>query len=164
MPVVSEYKDVDALTLTFVAEFGVPVEQVYRLWEDPRMLERWWGPPAYPATFDRHEFAVGGRSDYYMTTPEGEKPAGWWEFTAIDPPRRLEFDYGLSDADRNPVAGMGAAHGMVTLEPADGKTRMTIVSTFPDVEQFEKMMEMGMQDGMREALGQIDGILAQVRA
>jgi uncharacterized protein YndB with AHSA1/START domain len=164
MPVVSADKDVEALTMTFVAEFDAPVEQVWRLWEDPRMLERWWGPPTWPATFARHEFQVGGRSDYYMTGPDGEKAAGWWEITAIDSPRRLEYDDGFADDDGTPVEELGSMHGVVTLEPADGKTRMTIVTTFTDTDQLEKVTEMGMEEGMREALGQIDGILAEVRA
>jgi uncharacterized protein YndB with AHSA1/START domain len=164
MPVISTEKDTEALSLTFVAEFDATVEQVWQLWEDPRMLERWWGPPSYPATFTRHEFQAGGRSDYYMTTPEGEKPAGWWQVRAVDPPRRLEFDDGFSDDDGNPMEEWGAAHAVVTIDAADGKTRMTIRTTFASADQFEKMMEMGMEDGMREALGQIDALLVDVRA
>lgn len=76
MTVVSVTKDVDALTLTFVAEFAASVERVWQVWEDPRKLERWWGPPTWPATFERHDFVVGGRSRYHMTGPEGEKSRG----------------------------------------------------------------------------------------
>ena len=39
------------LTLTITAEFNAPVTRVWELWENPRLLERWWGPPTYPATF-----------------------------------------------------------------------------------------------------------------
>jgi hypothetical protein len=38
---------------------------------------------------------------------------------------------------------------------------MSIVSTFPDVAAMEKMLEMGMEQGLREAMGQIDAILAE---
>jgi uncharacterized protein YndB with AHSA1/START domain len=99
-----------------------------------------------------------------MTGPDGEKLRGWWQYTAIEPSRRLEFDYGFSDDDGNPVGEMGSAHGVMTLEDADGKTRMTLVTTFTDADRLQQMMEMGMQEGMREALGQIDALLAEVRA
>jgi uncharacterized protein YndB with AHSA1/START domain len=164
MPIVSEKKDVEALTLTFVAEFDASVERVWQLWEDPRKLERWWGPPTWPATFTRHEFEVGGRADYHMTGPEGEKPRGWWRFTAIDTPRRLEFDYGFSDDDGKPVEDMGSAHGVMTIEAADEKTRMIVATTFTDADRLQQMMEMGMQEGMREALSQIDALLSEVNA
>lgn len=164
MPVVSDYRDAETLTLTFVAEFDASVERVWRLWEDPRMLERWWGPPTFPATYDRHEFEVGGWAEYYMTGPDGEKPRGWWKYTAIDAPRRLEFDYGFSDDDGKPVDEMGSAHGVVTFESVDGTTRMAVVTTFANADQLQNMMEMGMQEGMRQALGQIDALLSEVRA
>jgi uncharacterized protein YndB with AHSA1/START domain len=56
---------------------------------------------------------------------------------------------------------MKPGHCVATLEPADGGgTRMSVVSTFADAEQLEQMLAMGMEEGMREALGQIDALLA----
>ncbi len=78
MTVVSSVKDADVLRLTLVAEFNATPERVWDVWEDPRKLERWWGPPMYPATFTRHDFTVGGESRYYMTGPDGHMPHGWW--------------------------------------------------------------------------------------
>lgn len=161
MTVVSTEKNVEDLTLTFVVEFDASVERVWQLWQDPRQLERWWGPPGWPATFYRHDFTVGGRSSYYMTGPDGEKGHGWWQFTAIEAPHRLEFDDGFADEQGNPLMPIDAAHGDVTVKSFDDKTRMTVRSTFTSADQLERMMAMGMEEGMREALGQIDAILAE---
>ena len=38
---------------------------------------------------------------------------------------------------------------------------MTIESTFPTVEALEQMLAMGMEQGLTEAVGQIDAILAE---
>lgn len=165
MTVVSSHKDPQALTLTFVAEFNANVERVWQIWEDPRQLERWWGPPTWPATFDRHDFTEGGRSTYYMTGPEGEKAHGWWVTTSIQPPNRLEFDDGFADENGEPTGDLGATHGVVTLEQTDGKTRMTAVTTFESLEQLEQMAAMGMEEGLTQALEQVDALLAEdVRA
>ena len=51
-------KDPEALTLTLIAEFDAGPERIWDLWADPRQLERWWGPPTYPATFERHELEL----------------------------------------------------------------------------------------------------------
>ena len=51
MTVTAVHKDPDALTLTLTAEFEASPERVWQLWADPRQLERWWGPPTWPATF-----------------------------------------------------------------------------------------------------------------
>ncbi|GAA3893204.1 SRPBCC domain-containing protein [Leifsonia kafniensis] len=160
MTVLSSEKDLKALTLTFVAEFNADAPRVWQLWEDPRQLERWWGPPTYPATFERHEFREGGNSRYYMTGPEGEKPRGWWAITEIDAPRRFVFDMGFSGDDGEPDASL-PAQALVTLEEHGDRTRMTIVSTFLNPDQMEQMIAMGMEEGLREALGQIDALLAE---
>lgn len=164
MTVLSSHIDPEALTLTFVAEFDAPVERVWQVWEDPRQLERWWGPPTWPAIFERHDFVEGGRSTYYMTGPDGTKARGWWIVTLIDAPRRLEFDDGFADESGEPVEAMGSVHGVVDFEATAGGTRMTGVTTFESLEQLEQMAAMGMEEGMRQAMGQIDGLLAEVSA
>jgi len=60
MPVISSKKDPANLTLEFVTQLDDAGASGAR--EDPRQLEKWWGPSAYPATFVRHDFEVGGES------------------------------------------------------------------------------------------------------
>ena len=49
----------------------------------------------------------------------------------------------------------------VTIQPIDGgKTRMSIESEYPSVEAMEQLAAMGMEEGLRLAVGQIDAILA----
>ncbi|GLX99916.1 MULTISPECIES: SRPBCC domain-containing protein [Actinoplanes] len=159
MTVISTTKDVEALTLTFVAEFTAPVDRVWQVWADPRKLERWWGPPTWPATFDSYDFTPGGQVRYHMTGPDGEKARGWWTITAIDAPHRLEFDDGFADDNGDPVDLTDITRGVVTLEAAGAGTRMTTVSTFTSAEQLERMVAMGMLEGMSQAMGQIDELL-----
>lgn len=160
MAVISMDKNPEALSLTLVAEFDAAVERVWELWEDPRQLERWWGPPTWPATFEKLDFVPSGRASYYMTGPEGQKSRGWWEFTDIDAPRQLEFDDGFADDDGNPTGDLGVTHAEVTLEAVGGRTRMTIRSKFESEEQLEQMVAMGMEEGLKGAVEQMDGILA----
>lgn len=74
MTVISSSRDTEALSLTFIAEFDAGVGKVWQLWEDPRQLERWWGPPTWPATFTVHDFVKGGESRYFMTCPQATRP------------------------------------------------------------------------------------------
>jgi uncharacterized protein YndB with AHSA1/START domain len=160
MTVITTMKDVGGLTLTLVAEFDSTPDQVWEVWEDPRKLERWWGPPTFPATFTRHDFVVGGESRYFMTGPAGESSHGWWRIDAIDKPRRLDFANGLAGDDGEPVPDVQPMSGHVTIEATKDGTRMTAVTRFIDAAQMQTMLEMGMQDGMTQAIGQIDGLLS----
>jgi uncharacterized protein YndB with AHSA1/START domain len=161
MTVISSTKNPEALSFTLIAEFDAGVGRVWQIWEDPRQLERWWGPPTWPATFEKHEFTPGGEASYYMTGPDGEKARGWWRITAVQAPTHLEFDDGFADDDGAPVEAMGTTHATVTLEEIGDRTRMTILSTFESEEQLNQMVEMGMEEGMKEAAGQIDALLAE---
>ncbi|WP_458116051.1 SRPBCC family protein [Arthrobacter sp. D2-10] len=162
MGIISTDRDLEALSFTLVAEFNAAVERVWEIWEDPRQLERWWGPPTWPATFEKHDFRQGGSASYYMTGPEGEVSRGWWKFTAVEAPSRLEFDDGFADESGAPVDAMGETHAVVTLQEVEaGRTRMTVTSSFESADQLQQMLEMGMEEGMKQAMGQIDGILAE---
>lgn len=159
MTVISTDRDTENLTLTFVAEYDASPERVWQLWADPRQLERWWGPPTWPATFDEHQLRPGGRSAYYMTGPSGERSHGWWHIVTVDAPRRLEFDDGFADDDGRPHEGMPVTRTEVSLAPVGDGTRMTTLSRFASLEQLEQLIEMGMEEGMRQAMGQIDALL-----
>lgn len=163
MTVIGSTMNPQSLTMVFVAEFPAPPSRIWQVWEDPRQLERWWGPPTWPATFDRHELAPGGASRYHMTGPDGEHAPGWWTTLETDAPSRLVFEDGFSLPDGEPDPGMPSMRIEVSLEPRDdgAGTRMTITAHFDDLEQLEKVTAMGMVEGMTGALTQIDALIAE---
>ena len=161
MTITNVAKDPQSLTMTVTAELGATVERAWQLWADPRQLERWWGPPTYPATVVDHDLSPGGRVSYFMTGPDGDKSAGWWEVLAVDPPRRIELRDGFADDSGEPNQSMPVINMVVTFsEQAENRCVMTIESRFPSVEAMEQLTEMGMDEGMAAAMGQIDAILA----
>lgn len=164
MSVISSTKDEENLTLVMVADFEASPERVWELWEDPRQLERWWGPPTYPATFVRHEFVAGGESRYFMSGPAGETPRGWWRIELLDKPHRIEFANGLAGEDGEPMPGVEPMPATVTFEATATGTRMVATTRFVSTEQMESMLAMGMEEGMTLAMGQIDGLLREDQA
>jgi uncharacterized protein YndB with AHSA1/START domain len=160
MTVKNVHKDPEAMTMTITAEFNAPVGAVWQLWANPRQLERWWGPPTYPATVVDHDLTPGGSVTYFMTGPEGDQPRGWWRVLAVDAPHRLEFEDGFADDAGKPNPDMPTMTINVTLEEQDdGVTRMAIETAFPSRESMDQLISMGMEEGMTAAVGQIDDIL-----
>ena len=161
MTVTNVHTDREAMTLTITTSLAASPEQVWQLWADPRLLERWWGPPTYPATVVDHDLTPGGRVTYYMTGPSGDQPRGWWRVLAAEPPRSLEFEDGFADSEWNPDTSMPTTTNRVTIEAQpDGSTQMTLTATFASTESMEQLLEMGALEGMTSALEQVDGILA----
>lgn len=160
MPVTDVQHDMNELTLTITAEFAAPVERVWQVYADPRQLERVWGPPTYPATFVDHELAPGGRINYYMTSPEGQKHCGWWEVKTVDEPHEFTFEDGFADEDFNPLPDMPVSHNIYRFEQVDGRTRATYLSRYQSAEALQQVLDMGVVEGASSAINQIDDLLA----
>lgn len=165
MTVTAVRKDPAQLTMTMEAEFEASVERIWQLWADPRQLERWWGPPTYPATFEEHDLRPGGRVTYYMTGPEGDQPRGYWDVVEVDPPRSLVFQDGFANDDGSPNPEFPITTARVRIEDlGNGRTRMTIESHFPDADAMERVLAMGAEEGLTQAVSQIDAILTETAA
>lgn len=162
MTVTAVEKHPDTLSMTITAEFDAPPDRVWQLWADPRQLERWWGPPDYPATIDSHDLRPGGRVEYHMTGPEGDQPRGFWEVVETDPPRSLAFRDGFANDDGSPNTDLPNNEARVTIEDiGGGRSRMSIDSIFPSREAMDQILAMGVEEGLKQAVGQIDAILAE---
>jgi uncharacterized protein YndB with AHSA1/START domain len=162
MTVTAVHKDPDSLTMTVTAEFEATPESVWQLWADPRQLERWWGPPTYPATVTAHDLRPGGRVEYHMSGPEGDQPAGYWDIVEVEPPNSILFKDGFADAGGSPSPDLPVITMKVTIDDiGGGRTRMSITNNFETVEAMEQVLSMGMEEGMTLAVGQIDDILAE---
>jgi uncharacterized protein YndB with AHSA1/START domain len=160
MPVTDVTKDLESRTITVTSEFAAPVDRVWQIWEDPRQLERWWGPPTHPATFTDHDLTPGARVKYFLTGPDGEVYPGYWDITEVAKPTRLAYDDGFADADGEPQDSAPVGSSTVDLVATDTGTRMVMVATYPSAEDLQKVLDMGMEEGITSAVNQVDGLLA----
>lgn len=162
MPITNVVTDPANLTLTVVADYTVPVARLWDAYADPRQLERFWGPEQWPATFTRHDMAVGGMSTYVMTGPDGTTSRGWFRFLAVEPQRMFEVEDGFGDESGAPNASMPTMRMRFTFESTASGSRFTSVTKFPNLESLEKLLSMGMMEGMKSAMSQIDAVLADL--
>ena len=103
--------------MTLDAEFDAPPERVWQLWADPRQLERWWGPPTYPATVTSHDLRAGrpGRVPHDRARRATSRRATGRSLEA-EPPHRLVFRDGFANADGTPNTDMPLNESRVTIE------------------------------------------------
>ena len=99
---------------------------------------------------------VGGRAEYFLTGPNGEKWSGSWKFTAVNPISSFEAHDGEDNAeDENMPAGMTFA-----FETTPTGSRLTSVTRFSSLEAIEQMAA-AMEEGLRAAMPQLDALLAE---
>jgi uncharacterized protein YndB with AHSA1/START domain len=164
MPITSVTRDPETLTMTVVADFSAGLQRLWEVYVDPRQLERFWGPPEFPATFTRHDVAVGGRSTYRMTGPGGESHGGYWEWLSIDPLKSFEVRDGFAGPDGEPNTAMPSMRMQFLFEETSNGARVTTTTYFGSLEELQQLLEMGMEEGMRAAMGQMDAVLADLGA
>jgi uncharacterized protein YndB with AHSA1/START domain len=163
MPVTKVEKDPESLTMTVHSEFEAGSDRIWQMWANPRLLERWWGPPTHPAKFPHHDLSPGGGMKYFMTGPEGDEFHGWWSVISVDPGAGIEIEDGFADQNGNPDPSMPSMTMKVAIVQVGEDpeiTRMTIETHFQSLEAMEQVLEMGAEEGMSLAIGQIDEMLA----
>lgn len=162
MPVTELVTSAEDLTLTIVADFTVPVRRLWDAYVDPRQIERFWGPPEYPATFLRHDVEPGGFTNYYMTGPEGDRSVGYWEWLAVDAPNSFEVLDGFSNEDGSPNRDMPSMRMEFRFSETALGSRLTTTTYFNSLEELEQLQTMGMMEGTKSAMGQIDAVVADL--
>lgn len=162
MPITSVSKDPAALTMTVVAEFPVPVQRLWDAYADPRQLERFWGPPTYPARFTRHDMYPGGRSEYAMTGPAGDVSRGYWEFLSVHPQESFEVRDGFAAEDGSDNHDMPSMRMVFRFTATATGSQVSTTTYFNSVEDLDQLLAMGMEEGMREAMAQMDAVVADL--
>ena len=153
-------QDLDNRTLTITAEFAAPVERVWQVYADPRQLEKVWGPPTYPATVVDHDLTPGGRMTYFMTSPEGEKFAGYWEITAVDEPHGFAFVDGFADLDFNPNPDLPVSTNVYSFADARRRHPRDLRDHLRDRRGAAEGAGHGHGRGCPAAIDQIDDLVA----
>ncbi len=81
-------------------EFEAPVTQVWRAWNDPDYVTRWWGPAGFTSPSANLDFRIGGTSLVCMRAPTeygGQDMYNTWTYRRIEPMTLIEFDNRFTD-------------------------------------------------------------------
>lgn len=140
-------------------EFDAPPELVWRAWTEPELVRRWWHAGRGEMTVCEIDLQVGGRWRYVMVTPDGFEVGFHGEYREIVPNERMvstEAYEGIPNADEH------AAIDTLTLEEADGRTRMSILVEHPTKEGRDMHIESGMEDGLQDALDLLERVASSL--
>ena len=140
--------------------FNAPVELVWKVWTDPELVKRWWGPRHFSSPVAKIDFREGGRSIVSMQAPKemgGQEFFSLWVYERILPLQRIEFIQSLSDKEGNKIAptevGMPSdfpidIRTVVTfIQESDNKTQMT-VTEYSDFGSISNFAQMGLEQSL----------------
>jgi uncharacterized protein YndB with AHSA1/START domain len=94
-----------------------------------------------------------------MTGPAGDQPQGYWNVLEVEPRRRILLRDACGNADGTPNPERTIR--VEIEEVAPGRTRMSIETVFPSTEAMEQALAAGTDEGLSQAVSQIEAILAE---
>ena len=152
--------DKENLIVTIERSFSAPLDMVWAAWTEPELLEQWWAPKPYKAVTKVMDFTEGGRWQYAMTSPEGQKMWDLKEFLKID--AKKSFVYRSRFCDENGYVAPETPGSIWTnsfLE-TNGVTVVTNHIKNPSLERLEAQLKMGFKEGYTMGLNQLENLLA----
>ena len=156
--------DKENLSVKVERSFDAPLDMVWAAWTQAELLDQWWAPKPYKAVTKVMDFREGGRWQYAMTSPEGQKVA--WdlkEFKKIDPRKSFTYLSRFCDENGNVAPGTQGSTWTTSFVESNGVTIVTNDIQVPSIEHLEKQLEMGFKEGYSMGLGQLEELLESLQ-
>lgn len=141
--------------------FNAPVEMVWKLWTDPELVKRWWGPKFFTSPVAKIDFREGGKSIVSMKAPKemgGQEYYSVWKYVKIAPLQTIEFIQSLSDKDGNKIdpgnVGMPPdfpidIRTVVTFKALSGDETEMTVAEYADFGTISNFAQTGLEQSMQ---------------
>ena len=108
---------------------------------DPDLVPQWWGPRRYTTVIDKMEARPGGSWRFVQYDAAGNKYAFRGVYHDVDSPERI---VGTFEFEGTPGH---VSLETTTFEEMGGRTKVTSRSVFQTVEDRDKMIKAGMEEG-----------------
>jgi len=122
-------------TGSYERTFNASPDKLWRVWNDPDAIKKWWGPKDFTAPVIRNDPRVGGTFLWSMKSPNGEMSWNTGVYKEVVPNTRIVSTMSFADATgkvipgaKVPVPGHWPNEILVTTEFAEsgGKTTVTV--------------------------------------
>ncbi|HEY6503696.1 MAG TPA: SRPBCC domain-containing protein [Chitinophagaceae bacterium] len=154
-------KDLVNRKLFVVREFDAPLEQVWKAWTDSTLLDQWWAPKPWKANTTSMDFREGGLWLYYMEGPDGSRHYCRADYNSVTPHKSFIAEDAFCDENGNINHDFPRMLWKVMFSKSGDGTKVDIEIKFATVEDLEKIIEMGFQEGFTAAHGNLDELLAK---
>lgn len=138
-------------------EFAAPRHLVYRAWTEPELIKRWWAGERGRVTLAEVDLRVGGSWRYVLVANCGFEVGFHGEYREIVTDERIvctEVFEGMPDA---------FAVCTHTFTEVDGRTALTILVQHADQADRDAHIGSGMEDGMQEAMDNLEKVAVSLR-
>lgn len=128
---------------------------VYKAVTDRRSIPKWWGPESVKTRVTKMDVRKGGQWRFIQRDTDGKEYGFHGVYHEVLPAKELVYTFEYE--------GMPGHVSMetMTLEPVDGRTRVTEKIVFQSVEDRDGMVREGMEEGEKESMERLEKLLAR---
>lgn len=146
-------------TVNVEREFAANLDLVWDAWTKPEILDQWWAPKPYKTVTKSMDFREGGMWLYYMISPENQKHWSKNDYLVIRPKKSYTGLDAFCDEKGIVNTDMPRTKWTNKFSKSSDKTLVSIVATYENLADLEKVIEMGFKEGFTMALGNLDELL-----
>jgi PhnB protein len=143
-------------TINVRREFAAPLDLVWDAWTKPELLDLWWAPKPYKTETKSLEFREGGTWLYAMRSPEGTTNWSRADYQKIVDQNSFSTLHAFCDENGNINNHFSQSLWNNSFDEEGDATFVNVVIQFKQLEDLEKMVEMGFKEGFSMALENLD--------
>ena len=155
--------DMTSNVIKVVREFDGPHQLVWDCHTKRELLDRWFAPKPLTTETKHMDFREGGYWHYAMITPDNQKFWNRLDYKTITPIDGYTTLDGFTDESGVINPDMPRAKLNVSFVDQGERTLVTTVVNYGSAEDLQKVIAMGMEQGMTSTLERLDELLERLR-
>jgi uncharacterized protein YndB with AHSA1/START domain len=143
--------------------FDAPPNLMFEVWSSCEHLKHWWGPKEWPMHECEMDFREGGSWLYCLRGPnEGDTAWGKALYDEIQKPQKIVYRDYFTDSNGIIDKNMPGSKTVLEFNEHNGITRQVSTTTYDSPESLQKVLDMGMIEGMNSSMERLDEYLARL--
>lgn len=154
--------DMQKGTLTVRREFAAGRQLVWDCYTKAELLDQWYAPKPLATKTKSMDFREGGHWHFAMIDPGGME---YWSRTDYETITLIEgytaYD-GFTDETGVVNPEMPRSHVHMDFTDLGGRTMVDMLISYNSAEDLQKVIDMGMEDGLASTLERLDELLVSL--
>jgi len=155
--------DQKAHTITIHREFDAPRPLVWDCHTKRELLDQWFAPKPLTTKTRHMEFREGGYWLYAMIAPDGQAFWSRLDYQRIRPLDGYTALDAFSDEAGTVNPAMPRAGWEIAFTDAGARTLVVNVVTYATAEDLQKVIDMGVREGIGSTMDRLDELLPTLR-
>jgi uncharacterized protein YndB with AHSA1/START domain len=150
-------------TLSIKREFNGSKKLVWDCYTKSELLEKWFAPAPFTTKTKSMDFREGGHWHYAMVDPAGLEYWARMDYVTIKPIDSYTGLDGFCDDKGNLNKELPQANWDVTFSALGENAIVETIVTYNSLSDLETVLQMGMKEGLTEALENLDSLLLALK-